>query len=165
MIACNNNYGARVTQGGQGLIVGKSSRFPGIALTVSYNGGGVRVDDAGYIRVVNTGISSNRAFGVAAIAGGRVSVAGTFTEVYDNLNSTAGSGSDPTTIQIVATGDSIVSLSSWNNASAGRSGAPAALSPNIDTIGNGKALIYNRSNSTFVGSGDTTYPFAVEAGT
>ena len=165
LIACNNNYGARVTQGGQGLIVGRSRRFPGIGLTVSYNAGGVRVDDAGYIRVVNTGITSNRSYGIAAIAGGRVSVGGTFTEVYDNRNSTAGSGSNPTTIQIVATGDSIVSLSAWNNAAAGRSGAPAALSPNIDVIGNGKALIYNRSNNTFVGTGDTSYPFAVESGT
>jgi hypothetical protein len=154
----NNRGGGMLAQYG-GAIVGS-------ALTITQNTlNGARVQDGGIIRISSVGITTNGTYGVAVQREGYIYIFGDSTSIYDNNNSTAGDGVAPTTTQIVALGSGRISLADWNNVSGNRHSNAAALSPNLDTMGNGNALILDTGNTTFTGIGDTSYPRAVEAGT
>ena len=138
----------------------------GTGLTITQNATtGARVQDGGIIRISDVGITTNGSYGALVLREGYIYIFGDSTSIYDNNNSTAGDGVAPTAAQIVALGSGKISLANWNSVSGNRHSNAAALSPNIDSMGNGNALILDTGNSDFTGIGDTTYPRAVEAGT
>ena len=123
------------------------------------------MQDGGIIRISNVGITTNGSYGALVQREGYIYIFGDSTSIYDNNNSTAGDGVAPTAAQIVALGSGRIALADWGNVAGNRHSNAAALSPNLDTMGNGNALILDTSNSDFTGIGDTSYPRAVEAGT
>lgn len=151
--------------GDYGLFSLYGSQIVGTGLTISYNDQGVRCQDGANFGLSDVGITSNRVYGVAMLKHGHAYIFGPGTEIYDNNGSTAGSGVDPTEIQVLATGTASVALAGWGVTSTNKHGVPAALSPNLNTMGNGNAVIWNTSGTTFTGAGDTSFPRAVEAGT
>ena len=156
-IANNGSYGLYAQYGG--CIVGTG-------LTITQNATtGARVQDGGIIRISDVGITTNGSYGALVLREGYIYIFGDSTSIYDNNGSSAGDGVAPTEIQIAALGSGRISLANWGNVAGNRHSNAAALSPNLDSMGNGNALILDTSNTDFTGVGDTSYPRAVEAGT
>jgi hypothetical protein len=152
--------------GGTAMLAQYGGCIVGTGLTITQNQGtGARVSDGGIIRISNVGITTNGSYGALVQREGYIYIFGNSTSIYDNNGSSAGDGVAPTAIQVAALGSGRIALSNWGDAAGNRHSNPPALSPNLDTMGNGNALILDTGNTTFTGVGDTSYPRAVEAGT
>ena len=146
-VLCYDNALARLdranihSNGGNGIEVLYNStvRMSGSSIGINTNSiDGIRAHYGSVVQISASPIIGNEGYAINALGGSSVVYTGT---PYDNNGSTAGAGSNPTTVQVAAANGSNVYLASVGAAYT----VAAALSPDINTSGNNLSIITNNT--------------------